>query len=159
MKPIILDSNNLNRNRTLKAFEQVNKDLLKQIRAVACGRVAHRTYKMPPNYIDWQILSGIVAIAISTCEPDFAKVDVSAFIHSYRTALWFAQNAPIYCLTPEIIEAFDRTDALHKTGVLAGWQPSLPTFLLGIPFMINMYTRWWRNRLPDSFTGKRFHLS
>lgn len=126
MKPIILDQNNLNRNRTLKAFEQVNKDLLKSIRA-------DRTYKMPANYINWQILSGITAIAISTCEPDYAKIDVSAFIHSYRTALWFAQDAPIYCLTPELIEAFDRTDALHKPGIFAGWQPSLPTFLLAIP--------------------------
>ena len=134
MKSITLDPNNLNRDKTLKAFEKVNKDLLKQIRV-------DRTYKMPPNYINWQILSGIIAIAISTCELDYAKIDVSAFLHSYRTALWFAQNAPIYCLTPEIIKAFvgvsrgvsHRTDALHKPGILAGWQPSLPTFLLAIP--------------------------
>ena len=126
MKSIILDPNNLNRNKTLKAFEKVNKDLLKQIRV-------DRDYKMPPNYINWQILSGIAALALSTCEPDYARADVSAFVHSYRTALWFAQNAPIYCLTPEIIEAFDQTDALHKPGILAGWQPSLPTFLLAIP--------------------------
>ncbi|MEG3981863.1 hypothetical protein QUA08_13915 [Microcoleus sp. T3B2] len=126
MKRIILDPNNLNRNRTLAAFEKVNKDLLVKIRA-------DRTYKMPPNYINWQILSGIAAIALSTCEPDYAKIDVSAFIHSYRTALWFAQDAPIYCLTKELIGAFDRTDALHKPGILAGWQPSLPTFMLAIP--------------------------
>ena len=134
MKQLILNPNNLNRNKTLKAFEKVNKDLLKQIRA-------DRTYKMPANYINWQILSGIAALALSTCSPDYARADVSAFVHSYRTALWFAKNAPIYCLTPEIIEAFvgvsrgvsHRIDALHKPGILAGWQPSLPTFLLAIP--------------------------
>ena len=134
MKQLILDPNNLNRNKTLKAFEKVNKDLLKQIRA-------DRTYKMPANYINWQILSGIAALALSTCSPDYARADVSAFVHSYRTALWFAKNAPIYCLTPEIIEAFvgvsrgvsHRTDALHKPGILSGWQPSLPTFILAIP--------------------------
>ena len=126
MKAMILDPNNLNRNRTLIAFEKVNKDLLRQIRA-------DRTYKMPPNYINWQTLSGIVALVLSTCQPEYARADVSAFLHSYRTALWFAQNAPIYCLTPELIEAFDRTDALHKPGILAGWQPSLPTFMLAIP--------------------------
>ncbi len=125
MKLVTLEPN-LNRNKTLKAFEKVNKDLLAKIRN-------DRTYKMPPNYINWDILSGIIAIAISTCSSDYAKIDVSAFIHSYRTALWFAQNAPIYCLTPEIIEAFDRTDALHKPSILAGWQPSLPTFMLAIP--------------------------
>lgn len=126
MKLTTLDPNKMNRNKTLKAFEKVNKDLLKQIRD-------DRTYKMPPNYINWQILSGITALALSTCQPDYARADVSAFVHSYRTALWFAKNAPVYCLTPEIIEAFDRTDALHKPGILAGWQPSLPTFLLAIP--------------------------
>ncbi|MEG3899007.1 MULTISPECIES: hypothetical protein [unclassified Microcoleus] len=104
----------------------MNKDLLKQIRA-------DRTYRMPPNYINWQVLSGIAALALSTCKPDYARVDVSAFIHSYRTALWFATDAPIYCLTPELIEAFERTDALHKPGILSGWQPSLPTFMLAIP--------------------------
>ena len=124
MKPITLDSN-LNRNRTLRAFEKVNKDLLKQIRA-------DRTYKMPAGYINWQILSGIAVLALSTCSPDYARADVSAFVHSYRTALWFAQDAPLYCLTQELCEAFDRTDALHKPGILAGWQPSLPTFLLAI---------------------------
>jgi hypothetical protein len=126
MKKIILDPNNINRNKTLSAFEQVNKDLLKQIRA-------DRNYKMPPNYINWQVLSGIAAIALSTCEPDYARVDVSAFLHSYRTALWFATDAPLYCLTTELIEAFDQTDALHKPGILAGWQPSLPTFMVAIP--------------------------
>ncbi|MEG4803550.1 hypothetical protein QUB63_22575 [Microcoleus sp. ARI1-B5] len=100
MKPIILDLNNLDRNKTLSAFEKVNKNLLKQIRA-------DRTYKMPQGYINWQILSGIVAIAVSTCDRDYANADVSAFLHSYRTALWFAQDAPLYCLNSELIEAFD----------------------------------------------------
>ena len=124
IKSIIL--NQVNRNKTLTAFEKVNKDLLKQMRN-------ERTYKMPPNYIDWQILSGIAAIALSTCSIDYARIDISAFLHSYRTALWFAQDAPLYCLTTEIIEAFDRTDALHKPSIFANWQPSLPTFMLAIP--------------------------
>lgn len=58
---------------------------------------------------------------------------ISAFIHSYRTALWFIKDAPIYCLTEQLIEAFDQTDALYKPCVLKDWQPSLPTFLLAIP--------------------------
>jgi len=83
--------------------------------------------------ISWQVLSQIIAIGLATCDLEYAKVDISAFIQSYRIALWFAQRAPMYCLTHELIEAFDQTDALHKPGVLCGWQPSLPTFLLAIP--------------------------
>ncbi len=79
------------------------------------------------------MLSQIIAIGLATCDLEYAKVDISAFIQSYRIALWFVQRAPMYCLTHELIEAFDQTDALHKPGVLCGWQPSLPTFLLAIP--------------------------
>lgn len=74
-----------------------------------------------------------MSVALSSCTVDYAKVDVSAFIHSYRTALWFIKDAPIYCLTDQLITAFDQTDAIAKPGILTGWQPSLPTFLLAIP--------------------------
>ncbi|MEG5043437.1 hypothetical protein [Microcoleus sp. B4-C1] len=116
----------MNRNKTLQMFEKINKDLLAHIREDV-------NYRMPPNYIKWEVLSQIIAIGLSTCDLEYAKVDISAFIHSYRIALWFAQKAPMYCLSHELIEAFDQTDALHKPGVLCGWQPSLPTFLLAIP--------------------------
>ncbi|MEG3908664.1 hypothetical protein [Microcoleus sp. POL10_C6] len=126
LKSIIFDEKNPNRDRSLKIFEEIQKDLLKEIRG-------DRTYKMPPNYINWHTLSGIVSVALSSCGSEYAKVDISAFIHSYRTALWFIKDAPIYCLTEQLITAFDRTDALAKPGILAGWLPSLPTFLLAIP--------------------------
>lgn len=126
LKPIIFDQNNPNRNRSLKIVEEMQKDLLKQIRG-------DRTYKMPPNYINWHTLSGIVSVALSSCSNEYAKVDISAFIHSYRTALWFIKDAPLYCLSEQLITAFDQTDALGKPGILKGWQPSLPSFLLAIP--------------------------
>ncbi|MEG4533009.1 hypothetical protein [Microcoleus sp. D2_18a_D3] len=100
--------------------------MLKEIRG-------DRTYKMPPNYINWHILSGILDVALSSCTLEYIRSDLSAFIHSYRTALWFIKEAPIYCLTQQVIEAFDQTDAICKPGILRGWQPSLPTFLLAIP--------------------------
>jgi hypothetical protein len=116
----------MNRNKTLLMFERINKELLADIRH-------EMNYQMPPGYINWQVLSQIIAIGLSTCDLEYAKIDISAFIQSYRIALWFAHKAPMYCLTYELIEAFDQTDALHKPGVLCGWQPSLPTFLLAIP--------------------------
>jgi len=126
LKSIILDEKNPNRDRSLKRFDELYKNLLKQIRG-------DRTYKMPPNYITWHTLTGILAVALSSCGSEYAKVDISAFIHSYRTSLWFIKDAPIYCLTEQLIEAFDNTDALAKPYVLKDWQPSLPTFLLAIP--------------------------
>jgi len=115
----------MNRNKTLGMFEKINKDLVANIREDV-------NYRMPSEYISWEVLSQIIAIGLS-CELSYATTDISAFFHSYRIALWFAQNAPMYCLTRELIEAFDQTDALHKPGILCGWQPSLPTFLLAIP--------------------------
>ncbi|MEG4455953.1 hypothetical protein [Microcoleus sp. N9_A1] len=126
MKLSIFDQNHPNRDRSLRILEDIKKDLLKEIRG-------DRTYKMPPNYINWHTLSGILSVALSSCGSEYAKVDISAFIHSYRTALWFIKDAPIYCLTEPLITAFDQTDALGKPGILKGWQPSLPTFLLAIP--------------------------
>ena len=116
----------MNRNKTLMLFEKSNKELLGDIREEV-------NYRMPSEYISWQVLSQVIGIVLSTCELSYAKTDISAFLHSYRIALWFAQNAPVYCLTRELIEAFDQTDVLHKPGIMCGWQPSLPTFLLAIP--------------------------
>jgi hypothetical protein len=125
VKSLIFDENNACRDRSLRILEDVKKDLLKEIKG-------DRTYKMPPNYINWHILSGIIGVALSSCTLEYIRSDLSAFIHSYRTALWFIKDAPIYCLTQQLIEAFDQTDAICKPGILRGLQPSLPTFLLAI---------------------------
>lgn len=114
LKSIIFDENNPNRYRSLKIIEEVDKVLIKKIRD-------DRTYKMPPNYINWHILSGIVSLALSNCTFEYLKGDISAFIHSYRTALWFIKDAPIYCLIQQLIEAFDQTDAIYKPGILTAW--------------------------------------
>ncbi|WP_333307561.1 hypothetical protein [Microcoleus sp. K4-C2] len=116
----------MNRNKSLLMFEKINKELLARIRKDV-------NYRMPSEYISWQVLSQIIAVGLTTCDLEYAPLDISAFIQSYRIALWFAQKAPMYCLSQELIEAFDQTDALHKPGILCGWQPSLPTFLLAIP--------------------------
>jgi len=116
----------LNRDKTLQRWEKINKELLAAIRE-------EMNYRMPSNYISWQVLSQVVAIGLATCSLDYAKVDMSAFYQSYRIALWFAQKAPMYLMTQEIIEAFDHTDAIRKPGIMCGWRPSLPIFLLAIP--------------------------
>ncbi|MEY3334019.1 MAG: hypothetical protein RLZZ176_2322 [Cyanobacteriota bacterium] len=122
----LLDVNKMNRTNSLKIFNKINKKLIKQIRA-------ERNYQTPKDYISWEELSGMVGLALSTCDVEFANVDFSSFVHSHRMSLWFVQDAPLYCITPELFAAFDNTDVLHKPGALAGWSPSLPTFLVALP--------------------------
>ncbi|MBD2132582.1 hypothetical protein H6F47_09115 [Sphaerospermopsis sp. FACHB-1094] len=126
MKPIVVNYNDSSRNQTLQLFEKTNRKLLRKIRS-------EKNYQTPKGYISWQQLSGIVGVALSTCTVECAGIDFSYFIHSHRMSLWFIQDAPIYCITPELFAAFDNTDVLHKPEVLAGWQPSLPTFLVTLP--------------------------
>jgi hypothetical protein len=116
----------MTRNQSLKLFERTHRKLLREIRAT-------KNYQTPQDYISWEQLSGIVGVALSTCSIECASLDFSYFVHSHRMSLWFIQDAPIYCLTPELFAAFDNTDVLHKPEVLAGWQPSLPTFLVTLP--------------------------
>jgi len=115
-----------NRNKTFGVIADCKKELIQQVRS-------DRSYKMPKNYITWETLSIISALALGTSSINYASVDISTFVHSHRFALWFCHNAPLYCLTPELLEAFNRTDSLHKPGIFAGWQPSLPYFLVALP--------------------------
>jgi hypothetical protein len=70
----------MNRNKTLMMFEKSNKELLRDIREEV-------NYRIPSEYISWQVLSQVIAIALSTGELSYAKTDISAFCHSYRIAL------------------------------------------------------------------------
>jgi hypothetical protein len=130
MKQIIIDPTPVSRKRTLNIFEKLNKNLLAKIRADGLRPASLRTYKMPKNYIDWETISGLVSVSLSTYHDGGDK---STYVHNAKLALWFVQDAPIYCLTPEIVDAFDRTDVLHKPQVMMHWKPSLPSFFLALP--------------------------
>jgi len=123
-------SNKVSRKRTLELFEKLNKNLLAKIRADGLRPASLRSYKMPKKYIDWETISALVSVSLSKYHDGGDK---STYIHNAKLALWFAQDAPLYCLTPEIVEAFDRTDVLHKPQVMMNWKPSLPSFFLALP--------------------------
>ncbi|MDQ2096740.1 MAG: hypothetical protein QQW96_03735 [Tychonema bourrellyi B0820] len=103
----------------------IGEPLIKAVRS-------DRTYKMPEGYISWEKLSNIVAISLYHC-CHAEKTDSMGFVNSYRTGLWFAQKSPIYCLTTSLGESFDKTDSLSKRNAMAGWQPSLPSFIVALP--------------------------
>ncbi len=114
------------RTEILKTFEKHSKYLIKAIRT-------ERDYQIPKGYISWTKLSAIAGLALSTCGLEYARVDLFAFNHSHHLALWFAQDAPLYCITSSLFEALDNTDALHKPKVFTGWKPSLPSLLIALP--------------------------
>lgn len=115
-----------NRSKMLGMFEELEKDVVSAIRA-------DRTYKLPKNYITWETLSQIAALSLITGNDPRDVSEYRAFVHSHKFALWFIKDTPIYLMSPELFEAFDRTEALQKPGIMSGWQPSLPSFLLALP--------------------------
>lgn len=115
-----------NRANTLKIISKRERQLIKAI-SDRC------TYKLPKNYIGWEELEAMIALALTTCDEAIAKIDYAAFLHSHRMALWFIKDAPLYCLTPEFFDVLDNTDVLNRAELLKDWMPKLPSKLIAIP--------------------------
>lgn len=112
------------RSSNLEIIAKLEKTLLANVRR-------DREYKMPRAYISWETLSTIVTAGLITSKE--CGLSVPGFVHSYRLSNWFVGDYPIYCIRPEILEAFDNTNVLEKPGILANWLPSMPYFLLAFP--------------------------
>lgn len=93
-----------------------------------------RTYQTPKGYMRWELLSGLVAAALASLyEPNPLLVpDTPSVMHNHRTALWFVQNAPLYCISKELLRAFQLTDVLVPD-FLRDLEPPLPTIMLLFP--------------------------
>lgn len=112
------------RASNLEIIARLEKTLLANVRR-------DREYKMPRGYINWETFSTIVTAGLVTTQE--CGLSVPGFVHSYRLSSWFVGDYPIYCIKPEIFEAFDNTNVLEKPGILASWQPSMPYFVLAFP--------------------------
>lgn len=89
-----------------------------------------RPYRTPKGYPSWRFLSGQIAGSLM-----FRSVapDPAAYIHHQRAILWYCQNAPVYCLSKELLRSFHDTDILDQAELLSSLQPPLPTLLLLFP--------------------------
>lgn len=112
------------RSSNLEIIARLEKTLLANVRR-------DREYKMPRGYISWETFSTIVTAGLVTAQE--CGLSVPGFVHSYRLSSWFVGDYPIYCVKPEIFEAFDNTNVLEKPGILSNWQPSMPYFVLAFP--------------------------
>ena len=116
----------LSRNKTLAIIEKENAENLKKIRS-------QREYQMPEKYISWRTLTNLIAWGFEVFDENLKKMDIATYIHLHNLLLWFAQDAPLYCLSQELLEAFEQTDVLEHPAVLRDWTPSLPILLVALP--------------------------
>lgn len=123
--------NNNERRKALKEFED------KQLAPQLIQKLRQRNYRLPKQYISWNELSVLLAIAIAietskrTGVP--AESHTPGWLCNFILSMWALADAPLYCLTPEIVEAFDQTNATEKKGVMADFNPPLPVFLITVP--------------------------
>jgi hypothetical protein len=108
-----------------KYMEQENDPTLDLVRKV-------RPYEIPKNYMRWEYLSAIIAISLRAYT-NTQGVDRATHLCLVRTALWFVQDAPIFCMSSAILRAFEQTDIHESKDLLSELQVAMPTFILLFP--------------------------
>lgn len=92
---------------------------------------AERPYKIPRGFLPWPTLSALIAAGLVNYRDRYR--DVASQLHFIRSALWFVQAAPIYCVSNDLLRAFEQTDILEQPALLQGLEPALPTYILLFP--------------------------
>lgn len=115
-------------SRYCKDIEAVRPDLV--------GIVRSRPYKMPKGYISWQRLSPIIAVNLGLVragDRELAREDLPTRITAFKLAQWFLQDAPLYCLSIDLLRAFEQSDLSNLYELFEGFETTLPTFLIALP--------------------------
>lgn len=111
-----------------KDIELVCSDLVAIVRS--------RPYQMPKGYISWQRLSPIIAANLALVRAGGQLLegeDLPIQITAFKISQWFLQNAPIYCLSIDLLRAFEQADLSNLYELFEGFETSLPTFLIALP--------------------------
>jgi hypothetical protein len=89
-----------------------------------------RPFRLPKSHAQWSDLANIAAVAAMGPE----HKDQASRLHDQLWAYWFTDRAPLYCISNELLRAFEQTDTdgLGRL-VPADWVPPLPLFLLALP--------------------------
>lgn len=98
--------------------------------------VRARRYKMPRGYISWRQLSAMVAMYLAVVKAGIGHRTQDALpteIIALRMTQWFLQDAPIYCLSVDLLRAFENADLSNVFELFQGFETSLPTFLVALP--------------------------
>lgn len=98
--------------------------------------VRSRPYQMPKGYMPWQRLSVIVAVNLALVKAGLsvlAQEDLPTRITAWKLTQWFLQDAPLYCISIELLRAFERADLSNIYELFKGFETRLPTFLIALP--------------------------
>lgn len=110
----------------VRQFEKGNPKLVDLVRR-------ERPYRIPRGYMPWNTMSALLAASIISWKNWQQLRDKAAMLNVARLSLWFVQDAPIYCLSKDLLRAFEETDVLNSPELLADLHPPLPTALLLFP--------------------------
>jgi hypothetical protein len=92
-----------------------------------------RPFRLPKTHLDWDTLANIATT--SAVEAYTGKTtDRASYIHGHLWGKWATSQGPIYCLSNELLRAFEATDA-DSLGRLVppDWVPPLPLYCLALP--------------------------
>lgn len=88
----------------IKLARRLNSDWEKVI-------YSDRPYQLPKQYIKWRDWCCMAGVLMDGCQTDTASL-----LHYARTVLWLGKNAPLYCVTAELVERFKKTDLPTQPG-------------------------------------------
>lgn len=109
---------------------------IEDAQAELVGIVRSRPYQMPKGYISWQRLSAIIAINMGLVREGretWIQHDIATNVTAFKIAQWFLQDAPLYCLSVELLRAFEQADLSNLYELFEGFEASLPTFMVALP--------------------------
>ncbi|PZO42582.1 MAG: hypothetical protein DCF15_22825 [Phormidesmis priestleyi] len=96
--------------------------------------VRSRQYKMPKGYIAWHHLSALVAMYLAVVKAGIGhREDIATEIAALRMTQWFLKDAPIYCLSIDLLRAVENAELSNVFELFEGFEPSLPAFLVALP--------------------------
>ena len=108
--------------------EESQPELVETVRA--------RPYKMPKGYITWAHLSALVAMYLAVVKAGIghrSQDNISTEIAGLRMTQWFLQDAPLYCLSTDLLRAFESAALSNVFELFQDFETSLPTFLVALP--------------------------
>lgn len=122
----IFSSFRFNRSEMLKIFENVAPEQLEALKLIK----RNFPYRTPKGYMRWDEMARLLAFA-QTTDPE--GQDMASKICLAILKFWLSKNAPLYCISNELLRAFQETSVLDKSRLLAGLPVNIPVLILLLP--------------------------
>lgn len=122
-------------NMKLKEFakylEATSDPAHSRVKELMEGIRRERPYQTPKHYIKWSVLSAALALSIDQRESPY--LDQASRLNSYKCALWLVQDAPVYALSPGLLQEFRAAYIEKEREAFKEFSPPHHTLLLLFP--------------------------